>query len=193
MTPRWSRRHESEKPMKILQLNRAALSKMVQGRQNGAARSRERRAFISTESKHTPRYVMDWLGAIMLFCMLTPSPRDSKWISSESMWLISVSWDWAKISQSFRFSWGCTSHSLWGGKVLHQCTSKRCVGLKPAQTGEPSIGTLCPWQQTSEPSVMWCYLNVKVPGANSRQDLFSINILNGRFTERKRSVDGSEI
>ncbi len=34
--------------------------------------------------------------------MLTHSPRDSKWISSESMWLISVSRDWAKINQSSR-------------------------------------------------------------------------------------------
>ncbi len=85
----------------------------------------------------------------MLFYMLTHSPRDSKWISSESMWLISMSWDWAK-SANRPDSWGCASHSLWGGKVLHLCTSKRCMGLKPARMGEQSIGTLCPWQQTSE-------------------------------------------
>ncbi len=75
---------KSQQPLKILQLNRAAL------------------LLIFTESKHTPRYVMDSLGARMLFCMFTHSPRDSKWISSESMWLISVSRDWAKISQSSR-------------------------------------------------------------------------------------------
>ncbi len=41
-------------------------------------------------------------GARMLFRLFTHSPRDSRWISSESIWLSSVSRDWAKISQSSR-------------------------------------------------------------------------------------------
>ncbi len=69
-----------------------------------ATRSRERWALISRESMQTPRYIMDWLGARMLFRLFTHSPRDSKWISSESIWLSSVSRDWAKLSQSSRSS-----------------------------------------------------------------------------------------
>ncbi len=41
-------------------------------------------------------------GGENALCMLTHSRRDSKWISSESVWLISVSRDWAKITQSSR-------------------------------------------------------------------------------------------
>ncbi len=67
-----------------------------------AERYWKRRARISTESKHTPICVIDWLWTKMLFCMLTHSPRDSKWRSSVSIWLSSVSRDGAKASQSAR-------------------------------------------------------------------------------------------
>ncbi len=83
--PRWHTaeawHHDSQQPLKFLQMNRAALPEMGREREDkmAAARSHERRALISMESKHIPRYVMDWLGARMLFCMLTHSPRDYKW------------------------------------------------------------------------------------------------------------------
>ncbi len=86
--------------------------------------------------------------------------------------------------------------------MLHPRTLKMCAGPKPARTGEQSIGTLCSRKQTSETSVMRCYLNVKVrvlqvhgrkpvPGANLRQDLFQR--YHPEWTFAKRSVDGSEI
>ncbi len=69
-------------------------------------------------------------------------------------------------------------------------------GARAARTGEQSIGTLCfsltVDSYSENPSVMRCYLNVKVRvlqihgrkpvlGANLRQNLLSVNILNGRL------------
>ncbi len=119
-------------------------------------RSWERRARISTESKHTPRYVIDWLGTRMLFCMLTHSPSD------EAIWLSSVSRDWAKISQSSRKLRMRIPLALRGGKCcIHAFWISAWGQSQPER--ENRVLVRCALKgKPQKASVMRCYLNVKV-------------------------------
>ncbi len=89
--------------------------------------------------------------------------------------------------------------ALRGGGEPRPCTSRKCVGTKPAQTGEQGTGTLFPreqtWENACDAVLSECEstrpLNPQtqpVPGANLLQDLFQQN--RPEWTLADRSVDG---